>query len=112
VPKESEPEVESVPVCADGMATDSEGKVASTSLTLNAETGTAEQNVENAELTPKKKKKKRKKGWREYTCPTTGNKYYSNGTITTWDKPAEFDEARATKPQVESEKRVTMISFA
>lgn len=58
----------------------------------------------------KKKKKKGKNGWREYTCPNTGDKYYSNGTITTWDKPAEFDED--VDGVKESEKRVTTISFA
>ena len=65
----------------------------------------------------KKKKKKGKNGWREYTCPNSGDKYYSNGTITTWDKPAEFDDVdggEVIKSQVEkdSDKRVTMISFA
>jgi hypothetical protein len=28
-----------------------------------------------------------KKPWKEYTDPTTGLKYYSNGVITTWDRP-------------------------
>lgn len=42
--------------------------------------------------TKKKKKKKKRKGWREYTDFTTGNKYYSDGVTTTWDRPADFVE--------------------
>ena len=28
--------------------------------------------------------------WHEYTEPTSGKKYYSNGVTTTWEKPADF----------------------
>lgn len=29
--------------------------------------------------------------WTEYTDPTSGKKYYSDGTTTTWEKPEDFD---------------------
>jgi hypothetical protein len=115
VPKETESPVEHSNVGANIPTTDSEAKT-STDLTLEAEANTviAPDTTNNTEQKPKKKKKK-KKGWREYTCPNTGNKYYSNGTITQWDKPAEFVDANvnnvADAPKCKSEKRVTMISF-
>lgn len=102
-----ENELEANPICENILATDCEGKV------TDAMSGTPDSN--DAELKPKKKKKRRKKGWREYTCPNTGNKYYSNGTITTWDKPAEFEdqnqEEEAKLLSSDNGKRVTMISF-
>jgi hypothetical protein len=117
VSKEKEAQPEPSLVGVNILATDS-GEKAST-LTLDAETNSTNVPDTVSEEQKPKKKKKRKKGWREYTCPNTGNKYYSNGTITTWEKPAEFvdenvDVADAPKSNVEcaSEKRVTMISFA
>jgi len=33
----------------------------------------------------------KKKGWREYTDPTSGKRYFSNGAITTWERPANVE---------------------
>jgi hypothetical protein len=62
------------------------------------------------ETEPPKKKK-----WREYTDASTGKKYYSNGTVVTWDRPADFVERKKKNPasvNVYGDKRVTMISFS
>ena len=101
---EADTQAEMNSICANILTTHFEDKVAN--------------NLDNKGIKPTKKKKRRKKGWREYTCPNTGNKYYSNGTVTTWDKPAEFDDENQEEPATlfASEsgnwKRVTMISFA
>jgi hypothetical protein len=60
------------------------------------------------------------KGWRVAIDLATGNKYYYNGMITTWDKPADFDDATTSDTQGSQEttpegasdtnKSVTMIS--
>lgn len=38
------------------------------------------------------KEKKSKNGWTEHTDNGTGKVYYYNGTITTWEKPDNFDD--------------------
>ena len=109
---------ESSPISANMLTTDCEGKVANTTLTLNPDSNNDNLRPNDVDLKPKKKKKRRKKGWREYSCPNTGKKYYSNGTITTWEKPAEFqcnddNQEEVAKPfACENGKRVTIISFA
>ena len=53
------------------------------------------------------------KPWKEYTDPTTGRKYYSNGVITTWKRPddsssiivAASPRMSAIKSQLKNEKK-------
>jgi len=45
-------------------------------------------------ITPKNKK------WREYIDPSSGKPYYSNGVITTWDKPVNVDITHPRTPIV------------
>jgi pre-mRNA-processing factor 40 len=37
-----------------------------------------------------------KKQWLEYTDPSSGKKYYSDGSTTTWEKPAELSSSSVT----------------
>ena len=54
-----------------------------------------------------------KKPWKEYTDPTTGRKYYSNGVITTWKRPDDGSSIivsasprmSAIKSQLKNEKK-------
>jgi len=50
-------------------------------------------------ITPKKKK------WREYIDPGSGKPYYSNGIITTWDKPVNVEIAHPRTPIVSNRRK-------
>lgn len=54
------------------------------SNSTNKTTSNSSSDSNNSSLSPKKK------GWKQYTCATSGRAYYSNGTLTTWDRPAEI----------------------
>jgi hypothetical protein len=41
-----------------------------------------------------------KKPWKEYTDRTTGLKYYSNGVITTWDRPDDSCNVIVASPSM------------
>lgn len=51
------------------------------SNSTNKTTSNSSSDSNNSSLSPKKK------GWKQYTCQTSGRAYYSNGTLTTWDRP-------------------------
>jgi len=65
--------------------------VSSPETTNHAATGNSLAGVsEDSTKMEKAKSKKKKKGWREYTDKNTGQKYYSDGETTTWDRPVIF----------------------
>jgi pre-mRNA-processing factor 40 len=43
--------------------------------------------------------------WVEYKDATTGKEYYSNGTITTWEKPDGFEISAKVHPEVNDDER-------
>ncbi|KAL3796007.1 hypothetical protein HJC23_013064 [Cyclotella cryptica] len=118
LPKETESELRAFPDRTDIITTACEENVSSAATTLVVERMENSSSSDTKENTAKpKKKRKKRKGWREYTDPSSGNKYYSNGTITTWDKPADFNDVAevsditSTEFKNEGDKRVTIISF-
>ena len=54
---------------------------------LAANAATADANVDTMKTTGAATKKR---GWREYTDPNFGRKYYSDGVTSTWEKPITF----------------------
>jgi hypothetical protein len=66
--------------------------------------------VDNLTSTSKKRsssKSKKQKRWREYTDPSTGKNYYSNGTTTTWSKPCLEGVAETPTPNIDAPKAET-----
>jgi hypothetical protein len=66
--------------------------------------------VDNLISTSKKRsssKSKKQKRWREYTDPSTGKNYYSNGTTTTWSKPCLEGVAETPTPNIDAPKAET-----